>query len=49
MIALRMAMAKIYARQIHQGQKTLDDIKPQYQEYRDYVAEVYYQMFKKKI
>ena len=45
MTALQKAMATLYARQIHAGQKTLDDVKPQTAEYRAYVAAVYYQLF----
>lgn len=45
MTALQKAMANLYARQIHAGTKTLDDIKPQTAEYRAYVALVYRQLF----
>ena len=45
MTALQKAMANLYARQIHAGTKTLDDIKPQTAEYRAYVAAIYYQLY----
>ena len=45
MTTLQKAMATLYARQIHAGQKTLDDVKPQTEEYRAYVAAVYYKLF----
>jgi hypothetical protein len=45
MSALQKAMATLYARQIHAGTKTLDDVKPQTAEYRAYVAAVYRQLF----
>jgi hypothetical protein len=38
-------MAKIYARRIHDGVITLDDVKPQTEEYRKYVAQVYFELF----
>ena len=47
--ALQKSMASIYARQIHSGEKTLDNVKPQTQEYRMYVGSVYYQKFHKHI
>ena len=49
MTALQKSMANIYARQIHSGEKTLDDIKPQTQEYRLYVSSVYRKKFNKGI
>ena len=49
MTALQKAMANLYARQIHAGTKTLDDIKPQTDEYRAYVSYVYYQLYKEVI
>ena len=49
MTALQKAMAKLYARQIHAGKMTLDDVKPQTEEYRAYVAAVYRQMFHEDI
>ena len=45
MTALQKAMANLYARQIHAGTKTLDDVKPQTAEYRAYVSAVYYQLY----
>lgn len=36
-----MAMAKIYARLIHWGDITLDDVIPQTEEYREYVRYIY--------
>ena len=49
MTALQKAMANLYARQIHAGTKTLDDVRPQTDEYRAYVAYVYYQLYKEVI
>ncbi len=49
MSALQKAIAKNYAMAIHQGKKTLDDVKPQTAEYRAYVAQVYYQMYKEEL
>ena len=49
MTALQKAMANLYARQIHAGTKTLDDVKPQTAEYRAYVAEVYYQIYHERL
>ena len=49
MSALQKAMAKLYARQIHAGVKTLDDVKPQTAEYRAYVAAVYRQLFDEEL
>ena len=49
MNALQKAMATLYARQIHAGAKTLDDVRPQTAEYRAYVAEVYYQLFHERL
>ena len=45
MTALQKAMAKQYAYAIHDGRRTLDDVKPQTPEYRAYVCLVYKQMF----
>jgi hypothetical protein len=45
MNALQKAMAKQYAYAIHDGRRTLDDVKPQTEEYRAYVKAVYKQMF----
>lgn len=45
MTALQKAMAKTYARRIHAGEMTLDDVKPQTAEYRAYVCLVYKQLF----
>ena len=45
MTILQKAAAKIYAQAIHDGKKTLDDVRPQTDEYRAYVASVYFQMF----
>ena len=45
MNALQKVMAKQYAYAIHDGRRTLDDVKPQTPEYRAYVAAVYKQMF----
>ena len=39
------AMGRIYARQIHRGEITLDDVIPQTEEYRNYVRNVYNAMF----
>ena len=39
------SMAKIYARRIHDGAITLDDVKPQTKEYRDYVSQVYFELY----
>ena len=47
--ALQKAMANLYARQIHAGVKTLDDVKPQTEEYRAYVAAVYRKLFHEDI
>lgn len=49
MTVLQKAMANLYARQIHAGAKTLDDVRPQTAEYRAYVAEVYYQLFHERL
>ena len=49
MTALQKAMANLYARQIHAGTKTLDDVKPQTEEYRAYVAAVYRKLFHEDI
>lgn len=49
MTALQKAMAKTYARQIHAGTITLDDVKPQTEEYRAYVAMVYKQIYHEDI
>ena len=49
MTALQKAMANLYARQIHAGTKTLDDVKPQTAEYRAYVAAVYRQLYHEDI
>lgn len=49
MTALQKAMANLYARQIHAGVKTLDDVKPQTEEYRAYVAAVYRKLFHEDI
>ena len=49
MTALQKAMANLYARQIHSGAKTLDDVKPQTPEYRAYVSEVYYQLYHERL
>jgi hypothetical protein len=49
MTALQKAMANLYATQIHNGKKTLDDVRPQTAEYRAYVAMVYYQKYHKEI
>lgn len=38
-------MGKIYARQIHSGKITLDDVVPQTEDYRNYVRSVYNIMF----
>ena len=46
---LQKAMAKIYAMEIHKGKKTLDDVKPNTDEYKNYVREVYYQMYKEEL
>jgi hypothetical protein len=45
MNALQKAMAKQYAYAIHDGRRTLDDVRPQTEEYRAYVKAVYKQMF----
>jgi hypothetical protein len=45
MTALQKAMANLYARQIHAGTKTLDDVKPQTAEYRAYVTAVYHKLY----
>lgn len=45
MTALQKAMAKVYARAIHNGTKTLDDVKPQTEEYRAYVIAVYKKLY----
>ena len=39
------ALGRIYARQIHRGEITLDDVIPQTEEYRNYVRNVYNAMF----
>ena len=49
MTILQQAMAKLYARQIHAGTKTLDDVKPQTEEYRAYVIAVYSQLFHEEL
>ncbi len=49
MTTLQKAMATLYARQIHAGRKTLDDIKPQTPEYRAYVQAVYRQLFHEEL
>lgn len=38
-------MGRIYARQIHRGEITLDDVTPQTEDYRNYVRNVYNTMF----
>ena len=45
MTALQKAAAKVYATSIHNGKRTLDDVKPQTAEYRAYVMAVYHQMY----
>lgn len=45
MTALQKSMAKIYARAIHRGSRTLDDVRPQTEEYRAYVIAVYKQLY----
>lgn len=49
MTALQKAAAKIYAKAIHDGKKTLDDIRPQTEEYRAYVTAIYRQMYHEEI
>ena len=45
LIRLQEAMAPIYARMIHWGRITLDDVNPQTEEYREYVKRVYRDLF----
>ena len=49
MSVLQQAMAILFARQIHGGTKTLDDVKPQTEEYRAYVIAVYRQLFHEEL
>lgn len=47
--ALQKRMAKIYARKIYNCQMTLDDVKPQTEEYREYVKAVYKEMYNQEL
>lgn len=42
---LQIAMAKIYARLIYRGERTLDTIYPQTEEYRNYVRYIYNDLY----
>lgn len=46
---LEKAMAPIYARRIHSGKMTLDEVIPQTEEYRQYVSYVYYDLFREEL
>ena len=49
MTALQKAMANIYIRQLHNGEVTLDDVKPQTDEYKMYLSVLYQKKFHKGI
>lgn len=46
---LQKSMGKIYARQIHAGRCTLDEVKPQTEEYREYVRQCYYEIYHEEL
>lgn len=46
---MQKAAAKIYARQIHAGKLTLDDVIPQTEEYREYVKQCYFELYHEQL
>lgn len=46
---LQKAAGKLYARQIRAGKRTLDDVIPQTEEYRQYVRQCYYEIYHEEL